>query len=673
MVALRAQEGEGVPQYIRLGALRLDERNVRHDPPSEEEIEELADLIDAQGLLQNLSVVAYDKLIYEAQPKTRGKGKSRSRDKGQVYTHGVIAGGRRLRALLRLVVRGRISLDEEILCSVFPAERATAVSAAENSGRRAMSAADTIQAFADMVRDGAGVEELAVCFHLSPLTVQRRLKLAGVSPVLFDLFRQEGITLDQLMALALTDDHAVQEAAWKGTPAHNRSPRALRALIGGAGISVAVVKFVGMKAYQAAGGVVLQDLFAEVGNQPEYVQDPTLMMRLAGEKLEALAAKARSKGAPWVETFTVFGYLERERFAEAPTALRVPTVDEAEALRQLDVELSSAQEQLDACYDSDVEEAEDDGEDRESDGGGEIQVLEARCSALTAQRNELLDSRREVPAEIRSLVGVVIYVDERGKPVQVRKLRKDDLAAARRAASKAQAAHGDDGGEGGEAAQDGTGESKASGLSERLCRQLTSHRTRALQAVLLGRPHEATAALLHPLLAALVYGHGSYYESRSPLHLRADDCEGPLHTWAPDLEGSRAEGVVTQALEQARKLLPAEAADLLPCLLAMDGDTLQGLLTLCAVLSLDAISSNGKPHCSDVLAQAVELDMRQWWTPTGAGFLSKVSKQQIADAVAQAGMAGEAQALAKLKKVEAVGKAESLLQDKGWLPAILQR
>lgn len=204
-----------MPQYIRLGALRLDERNVRHDPPSEEEIEELAGLIDAQGLLQNLSVVAYDQPIYEAPAKTRCKGRSRGRghDKGQLYTQGVIAGGRRLRALLRLVVCGCFSLDEEILCSVFPAARATAVSAAENSGHRAMSAAETIQAFADMGRDGAGVEELAVCFHLSPLTVRRRLKLAGASPVLFELFRQESMAHDQLMALALTDDHALQEAA----------------------------------------------------------------------------------------------------------------------------------------------------------------------------------------------------------------------------------------------------------------------------------------------------------------------------------------------------------------------------------------------------------------------------------------------------------------------------
>ena len=71
-----------------------------------------------------------------------------------------------------------------------------------------MSVADTVTAFADMIAAGAGVEDVAVCFGITPLTVQRRLKLAKVSPSLFELFRQDKINLDQLMALAITDDHA---------------------------------------------------------------------------------------------------------------------------------------------------------------------------------------------------------------------------------------------------------------------------------------------------------------------------------------------------------------------------------------------------------------------------------------------------------------------------------
>ena len=57
-IALRAEGDEANLQYLRLRCLRLDERNVRKDESTEAEIDELADLIDAQGLIQNLSVLA---------------------------------------------------------------------------------------------------------------------------------------------------------------------------------------------------------------------------------------------------------------------------------------------------------------------------------------------------------------------------------------------------------------------------------------------------------------------------------------------------------------------------------------------------------------------------------------------------------------------------------------
>lgn len=50
-----------------------------------------------------------------------------------------------------------------------------------------MSVADTVQSFAAMIAAGAGIEDVAVCFGITPLTVHRRLKLANVSPRLFEL------------------------------------------------------------------------------------------------------------------------------------------------------------------------------------------------------------------------------------------------------------------------------------------------------------------------------------------------------------------------------------------------------------------------------------------------------------------------------------------------------
>ena len=58
--------------------------------------------------------------------------------------------------------------------------------------------------------------------------VRQRLKLAAVSPKLMALYRKGEMTLDQLMAFTVSDDHAAQEAAWFDAPEWQRSRHAIR-------------------------------------------------------------------------------------------------------------------------------------------------------------------------------------------------------------------------------------------------------------------------------------------------------------------------------------------------------------------------------------------------------------------------------------------------------------
>lgn len=648
-IAIRAM-GEDSLEYLRLGCLRLDERNVRTDAHTSEEIEELADLIDAQGLLQNLTVVLY------AEPH---KEKTKGKKKGGSFTHGVIAGGGRWRALLLLVQRGRLTLDEQILCKVVPEERALAVSLTENSGRKPMSTADTVVAFADMVRAGAGIEDLAVCFHLSPLTVQRRLRLANVSPLLFDLFRKEEMTLDQLMALALTEDHSKQEAAWEAAPAYDRGPSMLRRLIAGEGLSKAVIRFVTVAGYEAAGGGVLRDLFADENDHPEYILDPALMMRLATEKLEGIAQSVRDEGLPWVEVFDSWGYSEREQFSAPPSTKRSPTEEEAASLADLSAKADALYEKIEAEYDKD-----DDEGDQE-----EIARLEAEVEAIVAQKDAIEAGLRVVLPEISALTGAAIYIDHQGQPkIERNLLRKADLAASKRAAAKAETtAGGNSDGANADAGADDKG-----GVSDRLCHQLTAHRTRALQASLLGNERAALAALVHPLLTRLLYGPGAMWDSPSAIKATAENCESQLATWAPDLADSRAEKVMQEAMQEARDMLPAEVSELLPWLLAQPMDTLVQLLTLCSALSLNAINGNGKKPTTAALANVVNLNMADWWAPTASSYLGSVSKALIVEALKDEGLNDDAEALAKLKKGEAVARAEALLAGRGWVPSVLR-
>ena len=157
--------------------------------------------------------------------------------------------------------------------------------------------------------------------------------------------------LDQLMALALTEDHARQEAAWNAAPAHDRSPRRLRALIAGEGLFGAIVRFVGLDAYEAAGGGVLRDLFAEVEETPAYVVNADLMMRMATEKIQAIGQGLQDAWVAWVQSFLQCGYSERESFIETPSSRRQSNKREASTLKALQAEADVLHGELESAYD----------------------------------------------------------------------------------------------------------------------------------------------------------------------------------------------------------------------------------------------------------------------------------------------------------------------------------
>jgi ParB family transcriptional regulator, chromosome partitioning protein len=82
------------------------------------------------------------------------------------------------------------------------------------------------------------------------------LKLANVAPRFIKAYRAEEIRLDQLEALAITDDQEAQEKVWDSLP-HDweRSPRNLRSLLTEEHVSASDrrARFVGVDAYVAAG------------------------------------------------------------------------------------------------------------------------------------------------------------------------------------------------------------------------------------------------------------------------------------------------------------------------------------------------------------------------------------------------------------------------------------
>jgi ParB family chromosome partitioning protein len=621
--------------------------NVRRH--SHASIEELAALIDSQGLLHAPTVHEH----------FTGRGKSRR------LAFGVSAGERRRRALRLLQERGRLPGDFEVACKLIPIERAREVSVAENSGREPMHPADEFEAFKALVDEGKGIEDVAVAFGVSLLTVQRRLKLAAVSPKLLALYREDNgkINLDQLMALAISDDRAAQERVWFNAHEWDRTPAALKRRLTAGEVEAAgnaLVRFVGVDAYEAAGGIVRRDLFDD--EQGRFLSDPDLLTRLAGEKLEGIAASVREEGWGWVEARIELDSMALRQFASCEHTVRKPTADEkAElaALSQRDAELeqeSDALEQADAW------------------NGPEAERIDLEGDDIEARRRAIQDGLKVWPASVKGRAGVIVTINREGDATIIRGLLRE---ADRKALEVAQRKARQECTRTGDAERvEAHGEPElptpaTNGFSEALTRRLAAHRTVALQAMLVGNVQVALAVLTHTLMRrALVDDYGS---ERPAMQISATASAHSLVSVADDLNASRALQAVEAAKARWRERLPEVRAEWLGWLIGLPSSDLLELLGLCAALTVDALPSANAVHDSAGIAQAVGLDMADWWEPTADGFLNHVSKAQIVLALKEAGPDLARDGVESMKKDVLVNTAAGRLRGTRWLPALLRR
>ena len=306
------------PQFVPLNQLKKSPRNVRQVPHTSAYIESLADSIHAHGQLQNCIV----------EPE---------QEEGKATGCYWVSGGeaRRLAQVLR-VKRKQIPKDHPIPCLIDTEHDARELSTAENVFHEPMHPADEFEAFKTLVDSGRSIDEVAARFGVTPLVVQRRLKLANVAPDFIALYREGEIALDILMTLAITDDHAKQKQAWVGLSKHNRHCESLRQALTEGELSRRdpLVKFVGMKAYEKAGGAVRRDLFAEQ-EEDGFILDIELLRKLAMDKLKQQAAKLEKEGHAWVEIIPNLDYATRSTYGRVHRIPRPATSEEQAALDSL--------------------------------------------------------------------------------------------------------------------------------------------------------------------------------------------------------------------------------------------------------------------------------------------------------------------------------------------------
>nr|WP_317246670.1 MULTISPECIES: ParB/RepB/Spo0J family partition protein [Pseudomonas] len=610
-------------------------RNVRKTPRMS--IPELAASIQRVGLLQNLIVTA-------------------TAD-GERYE--VVAGGRRLAALKLLAKKHRISKEWDVPCLLVADGTARTASLTENVQREAMHPADQFEAFAALVAEGRPIEDIAADFSVTPLVVQRRLKLANVSPRLLADYRAEAVSLDQLMALAITDDHTAQEAAFYDAPTWQRSPHHLRERLTEREIDAQrhpLVRFVGLDAYEAAGGGTRRDLFAE-GDAGVYLTDVGLLERLAQNKLAGIAAEVKAEGWAWVEATPAVTHADLHAFQRAPRERREPTKREAQRIEKLQTKLHELAAAVDDALDADDEEKAD--------------ALQEEGEALGEQLQALEDGLQDYGATVKAAAGAIVTIDRNGQAVIHRGLLREAEAKALRTLERlrqgfsGEDAGNDDEGEDG----DSEGQPKTAAMSDKLAQRLSAHRTAALRIEVARHPQVALAALVHGMVQTVLQENHYGHDLPLGVSLKAQD---RLEGIAPDIPDSPAAVALRELQQAAGEGLPEDSAELFAVLLAKSQDELVRLLAVCVAVTVDVVTPRAAQHQPGAeLAQAVGLDMAAWWKPTADGYFQHVPKAAILEAVEQYAPAHVTR-LAKLKKADIASEAERLADSTGWMPAIFR-
>ena len=620
--------------------LRPAGRNVRKTPRMS--IPELAASIQRVGLLQNLIVIA-------------------SAD-GEHYE--VVAGGRRLAALKLLAKKHRIAKDWEVPCLLVADGTARTASLTENVQREAMHPADQFEAFAALVAEGRPIEDIAADFSVTPLVVQRRLKLANVSPRLMADYRADAVTLDQLMALAITDDHAAQEAAFYDAPQWQRHPSHLRERLTEREIDAyrhPLVRFVGLDSYEAAGGGVRRDLFAE-DDAGVYLTDAALLERLAQDKLAGIAATVRAEGWAWVDATPGVTHADLHAFQRAPRERREPNKREAARIEKLQARMHQLAEAVDAALDADDEDKAD------------ADALQEEGEAVGEQLQALEDGLQDYGANVKAAAGAIVTIDRNGEAVIHRGLMREAEAKALRTLEKLRQGFSDP-----DAANDDEGEDgdddrqpKTAAMSDRLAQRLSAHRTAALQIEVARHPQAALAAVVHGMVQTALQ-ESRYGRSRDSLPLGVGlKVQDRLEGMAPDWPGSPAAVALRELQQVAGEALPDDSAELFAVLLTKPQDELVKLLAVCVASTVDVVTPRATPHQpGEELAQAVGLDMAAWWQPTAEGYFKHVSKAVILEAVGEFAPESVTR-LGKLKKADIASEAERLADGTGWMPAIFK-
>lgn len=621
---------------LPLSQLVVSPKNVRDEPG---DVTALAASIAAVGLLQNLVV----------SPTENG-------------TYQVDAGGRRFAALTLLAREGKIEADAPVSVLVIDANDSTAASLTENVQREAMNPVDELNAFKQLVDEGFTIDRVADTFGVTPLVVQRRLKLVAAAPELLELYRADEISTDQMLALCSTDDHEVQVHVWEtyGSMSWNNKPADLRRAVLTREVEAdrdhRVAFIGGVAAYEAAGGEVRRDLFSTDG-QAAILTNPELLDKLVADKLEATKENLLAEGWGWVEIWPTWDYSASYAFGSLPmVAVDVPeeTANRIAALNEEAEKLETEQEQLHSAAETEDRDLTDDEWERD-------QEIDERKEAITAEIEQLEGAHKQYAPEAMASAGVILCLQQSGLRIERGKVRAADR-------KNAAAALGDAGEIAGGRETESAGRPKGDNVSDALRRSLLGHRNLAVQNVIAERPDAAKILLACWTVKEL---RGSSREVPTDLSISNGGYGYGTRTYHPitDDAGKASADAFLAACKAAIKDLPTADGKLWDTLSEMKPAQLDKIIALGVALTV-SVNEEHKGLTAKLL-ETLDFDMAEHFEPTADNYLGRVSKTLVVEALTEAKqIKGEADstALMAMKKGTLAAEAEKRLAGSGWVP-----
>lgn len=636
----------GVQTLIPLDRLIKSPDNARKTPHSPAALASLRASTAAKGILQNLIV----------KPERDDHGA----ETGFYY---VTAGeGRRLAQIAR-AKDAEIPRDTPIPCVIRETDDAHEVSLDENVTREAMHPADQFEAFRALnVERGMDAAEIAARFGVSEHTVRQRLRLGAVSPLLMQAYRDEKLTLTQLMAYTVTEDHARQDAAFERLKGVYNEPYHIKRLLteGQVPHTDRRARLIGIDAYESAGGVIARDLFTEDGGG--YFTDVALLDQLVRQRLAQVAATlCQAEGWKWAAAALDYPYSngwgrvykqtqdlsadDRDALQAAQDALEellAPFEGADELPEEIDRQAGELEAEIERL------EALEDAFRPEDIARGGLFVSLAHDGTLTITRGLIRPEDERVESE----------VEDAAEP------KADDETDDLTSDGEATVADPEAEGEGeADVAEDVP-------LSDLLLRDLTTHRTLALRYALAEQPELAARCLVHKLTL------DTFYSQRSVTCLDITARRAPIEHFADGLDETPTAAALKCRHDAWGQGLPEDPRDLWAHLQSLDAETLGALMAHCTASTVFAVVQPHMPKAAYAasvdMAAHLGLDMTDHWRPTARSYFSRVTKGQILAAVRQAVGDDAAERLAKLKKPDMAAAAEELVAPTGWLPLCLR-